>query len=126
MDYWEQDFVIVCELCAGGHYTHQCEYNRNRPNFSWDYNQSGMEQSQYPSYPLQFQQFGDEPYSPWGIQQQQGQQFQHQYAPVHQHFQPPEFQQQQFQTWSNQQSTEEAELEELRLMVKSNAERQSV
>jgi hypothetical protein len=80
-----------------------------------------MEQSQYPSYPLQFQQFGDEPYSPWGIQQQQGQQFQHQYAPVHQHFQPPEFQQQQFQTWSNQQSTEEAELEELRLMVKSNA-----
>lgn len=121
MDYWEQDFVIVCELCAGGHYTHRCEYNRNRPNFSWDYNQSGMEQAQYPSFPLQNQQFGYEPYSPGETQQQQGQQFQHQYASMHQHFQPPEFQQQQFQTWSNQQSTEEAELEELRLMAKSNA-----
>jgi hypothetical protein len=35
MDYWEQDFVIVCELCAGTHETYQC----------WS-NQGGIQQPQ--------------------------------------------------------------------------------
>jgi hypothetical protein len=117
MDYWEQQFVIVCELCAGGHYTHQCEYASI--NCSWSYNQSGMQPSQYPSYPLQNQQYDDEPYNPWEIQPQQGQQFQYQYAPMQQQLQPPEFLQQQFHTDYVQQAEVEELKEEVRMMAES-------
>jgi hypothetical protein len=55
-----------------------------------------------PPYPSQNQHFEAKPYNPSGMQQQ--------YAPKQQQFQPPGFQ---------QQSAEQSELEELRLMVKS-------
>ncbi|MGI4673521.1 hypothetical protein ACR2XN_29080, partial [Klebsiella pneumoniae] len=76
---------------------------------------------QYPSFPFQNQQYRAWPYNPSEMQQQQEQQFYYPYEPVHQNIQPPECQQQQFHTDYGQQSNEEAELEELRLIIKGNA-----
>ncbi|XP_063937065.1 uncharacterized protein LOC135147718 [Daucus carota subsp. sativus] len=121
----------VCELCAGAHSSDQCAIssesaqfvstfqrsqqpapatyhpnNRNHPNFSWSNNQNFMQQPQQ-----QFQQQGAGPFNPSGFQQQfaSRQQFQH-----------PGFQQQNHGV-AGQSSNERSELEELRLMVKSQS-----
>ncbi|XP_063949932.1 uncharacterized protein LOC135152768 [Daucus carota subsp. sativus] len=121
----------VCELCAGAHSSDQCAIssesaqfvrnfqrnqqpapatyfpnNRNHPNFSWSNNQNFMPQSQQ-----QFQLQGARPFNSSGFQQQ--------FAPKQQ-FHPPGFQQQN-QGVARQSSNERSELEELRLMVKSQA-----
>ncbi|XP_063938416.1 uncharacterized protein LOC135148083 [Daucus carota subsp. sativus] len=121
----------VCELCAGAHSSDQCAIssesaqfvsnfqrsqqpapatyhpnNRNHPNFSWSNNQNYMPQQQQ-----QFQQQGSRPFNPSGFQQQ--------FAP-RQQFHPPGFQQQNHGV-AGQSSNERSELEELRLMVKSQS-----
>ncbi|KAL1811413.1 hypothetical protein ACET3Z_021478 [Daucus carota] len=122
---------LVCELCAGAHSSDQCAIssesaqfvsnfqrsqqpapatyhpnNRNHPNFSWSNNQNYMPQQQQ-----QFQQQGSRPFNPSGFQQQ--------FAP-RQQFHPPGFQQQNHGV-AGQSSNERSELEELRLMVKSQS-----
>ncbi|KAK1379195.1 hypothetical protein POM88_025939 [Heracleum sosnowskyi] len=126
-----QQVARVCELCAGAHDTTQCAIssesaqfvsnfqrshqpvpnayhpnNRNHPNFSWSNNQGGQNQPQQP-----YQQYGARPFNPSGFQQQ--------YAP-RQPYQPPGFQQPS-QGNVGQSSNEKSELEELRLMFKSQA-----
>ncbi|XP_063947575.1 uncharacterized protein LOC135152049 [Daucus carota subsp. sativus] len=121
----------ICELCAGAHSSDQCAIssvsaqfvsnfqrsqqpapatyhpnNRNHPNFSWSNNQNFMQQPQQ-----QFQQQGAGPFNPSGFQQQ--------FAP-RQQFQHPGFQQQNHGV-AGQSSNERSELEELRLMVKSQS-----
>ncbi|XP_063949964.1 uncharacterized protein LOC135152790 [Daucus carota subsp. sativus] len=121
----------VCELCAGAHSSDQCAIssesaqfvstfqrsqqpapatyhpnNRNHPNFSWSNNQNFMQQPQQ-----QFQQQGAGPFNPFGFQQQ--------FAP-RQQLQHPGFQQHNHGV-VGQSSNERSELEELRLMVKSQS-----
>jgi len=125
-----QQVASVCELCAGAHETNQCAIssesaqfvsnfqrsqqpvpnvyhpnNMNHPNFSWSNNQGGFQQAQQP---YQGQQFGNRPSNPLSYQQQ--------YVPRPQ-YQPPGFHQQN----QGQSSNEKSELEELRLMCKSQA-----
>ena len=126
----------VCELCAGAHETNRCAIssesvqfvsnfqnqqqptpstyhtnNRNHPNFSWSNNQGGMQQPQQPYQQFQGQQYGPNQFNSSGFQQQYG---------SRQPFQPPGFQQQP-QASAGQSSNEKSELEELRLMCKSQA-----
>ncbi|XP_063940588.1 uncharacterized protein LOC108201067 [Daucus carota subsp. sativus] len=126
-----QQLPTICELCAGTHATDQCAIssesaqfvsnfqksqqlapatyypnNRNHPNFSWSNNQKFMQQPQQ-----QFQQHGAGPFNPSGFQQQ--------FAPKQQ-FQAPGIQQQNH-GMVGQTSNESSELEELRLMFKSQA-----
>ena len=90
----------VCELCAGAHETNQC----------WS-NQGGIQQPQQLYQQFQGQQYGAQPYN--------HQNFQQQYAPWQS--QPPGFQQQQSYAGSERSSYDNSELEELRLIIKSNA-----
>ncbi|XP_017249852.1 uncharacterized protein LOC108220559 [Daucus carota subsp. sativus] len=122
-----QQPVVICELCAGTHPTDQCAIssesvqfvsnfqrgqqpapatyhpnNRNHPNFSWNNNQNFQPQQQ------NFQQ-GPRQYNQAGSQQH--------YASK-QPYHPPGFQN---QGAAGQTSNERSELEELRLMCKSQA-----
>ncbi|KAL8155728.1 hypothetical protein AgCh_000943 [Apium graveolens] len=110
----------VCELCAGAHETEQCAIssestqfvsnfqrsqqqapttyhpnNRNHPNFSWSNSQNAVQKSYQPYIARQ--------YNPPGFQQSQ-------YIPK-----------QQLQLQQLPQANEKSELEELRLMCKSQA-----
>ena len=121
----------VCEICAGTHATDQFAIssesaqfvrnfqrsqqpapatyhpnNRNHPNFNWSNNQNVMQQPQQP-----FQQHGARPFNPYGFQQQ--------FAPKQQ-FHPPGFKEQNHRM-AGQTSNKRSELEELRLMCKSQA-----
>ncbi|KAK1402848.1 hypothetical protein POM88_002453 [Heracleum sosnowskyi] len=135
-NYGVQQVESVCELCAGAHDMTQCAISnesaqfvsnfqrpqqpvpniyhpniRNHPNFSWSNNQGGQQQPQQPYQQYQGQQFGAKPFNPSGFQQQ--------YAP-RQPYQPPGFQQPSHGN-AGQSSNKKSELEELRLMCKSQA-----
>ena len=135
-NYGVHQIASVCELCVGAHGTNRCAIssesvqfvsnfqrqqqpapatyhpnNRNHPNFSWSNNQGVMQQPHQPYQQFQGQQYGSKPFNSSGFQQQ--------YAP-RQQFQPPGFQQQPHAS-AGQSSTEKSELEELRLMCKSQA-----